>query len=58
MRAVYLILFEGYICCVLDSKSSLYRKPADGRAPLGFKDWLEETMGSTLYSTLDHLTLE
>ena len=57
-RYLYLILFEGYVCCVLDSKSGLYRSPVDGRPPLGFKEWLEESIGSTLYSTLDALTLE
>ena len=57
-RYLYLILFEGYVCCVLDGKSGLYRPPVDGQPPVGFKEWLEESIGSTLYSTLDALTLE
>lgn len=56
-RYLYLILFEGYLCCALDGKSSLYEPPLDDTPPLRFKEWLHR-MSATLYPTLDALSLE
>ena len=30
-RYLYLVLYEGYVCCCLDTRSSVYRPPGDGR---------------------------
>jgi len=56
-RYIYLVLFEGYVCCTLDAKSSLYQPPPAGKAPATFSEWLG-TMSTTLYPTLDELTLD
>jgi len=57
-RYLYLVLYEGYVCCCLDTRSSVYSPPGDGRAPLRFKEWLDQVMGDTLYSALDGLQLQ